>query len=1142
MLNNSNNFDSSMILQKSLARVDYKKHSTMNGPTGVNSRVSSSSKSSSLAFSEHEKHLANMEAARQKPLTNQSTKPPLHHGLNYQNQNILQNKPLNLFNNKNYVDDHYNGNGSDMDTMRQLEPSSFSRTHKYGDFDENKYSENKSTRTNFDENSRTSFNNNNNNYNNNSNGVGSEVAVPSSKVNKNYLDKMKRKFKRKISANVSGTKFDIVKEVIDAIGCRIASDDNFDCNLIWDDTRVSVEGVSELRSFQRFNHFPAMSEISKKDALARNILKICKVLPQDFDFVPKTWIMPTDYSNLLSYSIEMKKMQQKRTYIMKPANGAMGHGIKLYRNVERIQPTDNFIVQEYIGNPYLLDGFKFDMRIYVLVTSCDPLRAFIYNNGLVRLGTEKYQEPHESNIDHLFMHLTNYSVNKRNKQFYDEGDSNGETGTKRSLKYLFDHLRRNNIDGSKVWKNIQDIMLKTILVAEPYLFHTYKMCRPGQIPGTESVCFEILGFDILLDDKMKPWVLEVNRSPSFGALQQIDFDIKSKLLVESFELLHLRVSDRQRSHDIEKAEAKRRLYNINRSDLGNMSNHEANLQKSLITTANSLMSGNNGSYMKKFKSKEKRKLELIDQIKLMRREQRRQEYENRNLGNFSRLFPIDNRHDMDFYLNILSTAFNLFYPVGKHVLWRKTYERIKEDELLNELVECDDDIIDQPEHDQNKKINEYLRDDYMSTDSEEAKSDSSDEDHDYRKDPNKSHLNTTSHHHHHHDHLNHSHLSSRLYESDNPDDLFNRERDNESKISTQRSKVSKNTLMNNEHLKASRLSTLVGAVSTNNLLASTSNFAANDKYSNKKTKSKDTDEKTIDIMSVKNNTNNETNNTNNTNNNTEQTNALNLLKQIKHHQAMAASNTHLTSRRSNNSASNNNINNTKSSSMSFSNKEALEGSEEMSENNLSKLTIAVLKLLNQLEIKFPGKNNDQTKVLINSIYSKLETYKPKLANYWMIKLDDSKRAKILNIVKSNLIVILQKVYMVSTVENLRLFKIFTKLLNRMLWMHGQGLWNCFTSTTNNTSWESIFSKSSFTVSENELKCCYRIIELCKDCVIIVYQYAFEQKPNNEQHSNNSNTNTPTDLTNRLGNTSSLNRFKNISSSTSNLTLLKSRYK
>jgi len=226
----------------------------------------------------------------------------------------------------------------------------------------------------------------------------SVVVQQTTPINKNYLLRMKRKHRFKVTANLSGTKFDLVKNVVEAIGCKLVPEDNFNCNLIWDDTKVSVESISELKSFQRYNHFVAMSEISRKDALARNMLKMYKVLPQEFDFVPKSWIMPTEYSQLLSHSIDMKKAKLSRTYILKPSNGAMGHGIKLYRNVEKIQPSENFIVQEYISNPYLLDGFKFDLRIYALVTSCDPLRAFIFNNGLVRLGTEKYLEPHESNI------------------------------------------------------------------------------------------------------------------------------------------------------------------------------------------------------------------------------------------------------------------------------------------------------------------------------------------------------------------------------------------------------------------------------------------------------------------------------------------------------------------------------------------------------------------------------------------------------------------------------------------------------------------------------------------------------------------------------------------------------------------------
>jgi tubulin polyglutamylase TTLL5 len=100
---------------------------------------------------------------------------------------------------------------------------------------------------------------------------------------------------------------------------------------------------------------------------------------------------------------------------VKPANLSRGRGIYLVDDISEVNVDDTSVVSRYITNPLLINGHKFDLRIYVVVTCFEPLRIYIYKEGLARFASEQYSS--KINKDNKFIHLTNYSINKKNDNF-----------------------------------------------------------------------------------------------------------------------------------------------------------------------------------------------------------------------------------------------------------------------------------------------------------------------------------------------------------------------------------------------------------------------------------------------------------------------------------------------------------------------------------------------------------------------------------------------------------------------------------------------------------------------------------------------------------------------------------------------------
>lgn len=325
------------------------------------------------------------------------------------------------------------------------------------------------------------------------------------------------------------------------------------------------------------------------------------------NFTPETYRLP-EQANQVKKALQ--DSDESTPWIVKPSRGSCGRGIRVFKKGDEevdslvsqacaLAPfspsTARFplhVVQQYIRRPLLVNERKFDFRVYVCVTSYDPLVAYIHHSGLVRFAAKKYDTT-EKDITDVYSHLTNYSVGRKleaegkealkkkhieeqqnqNQQNDDDDDDDNNNGTtsdnknnnkvhpsvlaknmsqeaaanfslelKWSMEKFNDYLSK-TFGGKeacdKVWTDIEDVIVKTLFAVQPQIYRSSVM-----VEGNHDASIELYGFDVMLDEQLKPWLIEVNTLPSLESSSAFDYNVKSNVVTDILNLAQLQLYDR----------------------------------------------------------------------------------------------------------------------------------------------------------------------------------------------------------------------------------------------------------------------------------------------------------------------------------------------------------------------------------------------------------------------------------------------------------------------------------------------------------------------------------------------------------------------------------------------------------------------
>ena len=309
---------------------------------------------------------------------------------------------------------------------------------------------------------------------------------------------------------------------------------------------------------QMSNHIPGHESLYQKDFAAESVVKYAenyKAKPQCFSFdkfFPETWVLYNkkqcrDFFALFN-SEQYQELKKERNIVYIRKVGAdlhKGLGVQpvneeeeqelraTYKNGERCgRVSQNYIIQNFIYNPLLINGHKFDFRVYMLIASTNPMMVY-YHDGFLRLSLHKY----DTKAENKGVFLTNTALSAGLFKYAKEnGDYEGksEEELRNFQTWLFEEFQAYLIQqGIVTDPNWLDNYLRPEL--KKAMIHLIRMSQEPFMK--DSTLYELQGVDFMMDANLNLWFIEANARPSLQGGVQKRKDFMKALIADHYEIV-----------------------------------------------------------------------------------------------------------------------------------------------------------------------------------------------------------------------------------------------------------------------------------------------------------------------------------------------------------------------------------------------------------------------------------------------------------------------------------------------------------------------------------------------------------------------------------------------------------------------------